>query len=807
MDSVKLIFDHAQPRLARPMLGILATGGVDGDRLSAKPISGWSDTYVSQTAGEDDTWVDPIMGMLMLTPLPLLTLWDTTDSGNFARLGLGDFTYSSSSNWVIHNVNGYASQYIHGLDPTVSSSFVTTASHPANQGIYFSAFVEDAANGERGYISVGWGGYQADVWFKFFASGAVEIYDGAELQGTEQLSALGSKTTNGSWGTWPKVVMIPMRSGILCYSSHGGGFFWEKPGVDAGQNDAPTITAAGSLWFEGSGSTTIEFAPLKYRSSGYRCTHPTEWPFEPQLGDEVYHRLYGPTTAQIGSAITAAFTKADDPTATLDGGTGWTGVGVKSAMVKLTFATDGTTSPFVAAVHSTVAGLIVDTNASEERDVTAHCSSLSFDVPESKDVSWEFTLVETETLQSEENGGEIANLRTLTNRPVLVRIGEIDVFDGMLAERPRQDIGPYRDADVLHFRCEGMIRLLKRFRFLDYYPFDGMKVHTALAKIANLAGIPEDRLAIEEFDLTAGAYSTPSRGGFQHLAKPGDTAYEWWETFMDEYLPDCHWCERPTDEGVVKLTVWSPENQPQTGYRIFDRSSSAREYLEGEDITGHELNNMVPARVYRSLHSTGIEPEANMIWVQGIDYKTRRPLVAYVNVDALQDPTLAPSERDPDWSGDILIYGVHNGGLSTQAEVEEAARRRERRMAYSRKLREVEIDLMSSLETGVPVWAGEGIEMVDTSDDASLVTDWTVVRFGGSFVREFEGSEREGQMIARPCRYVLEEIKGDTSKGLGHRLPGRSLRDMLVVVDGLRAYNSFAGRPDNAAPRITTVSL
>lgn len=824
-DVLTIHIDHAQPRNLRDALSFVTTGGSNENRITDRPTNGYSTYHRSQTSSEDDTWVDPITNTLMLMPLPLLSAWQSTSSGDFARLGTADLTLITSANWLEHNANGLASKFIHGKSATVQEAIRTTATQAANRALYITAKVSTAEGEDRPLMDVGWDYTNRDtptdtvaarpVYIAVNTSGRVQVFFNGELSGEGSLSAPGQQTNQTLNDQWLKLLLIPMGTGILIYSTNGGGFFWERPDVEPDDED-PIITPASDFWWYSYGAATVEAAPLRFRTSGYRCSLAAKWTEPPQVGAVEDHRYYGVNTDDI----TATFVELEDATTAFvpDGI-------VKECRVKFALTGSGTSTPFLWAAQSAYENALADTDDSEQKDITPYIHRASFDVPESTgSPTFDFTVKRLQDM--DDDLGVTPYFETMTNRPVLAKIGDVNLFDMMIAERPKVQRSTVRNADEMNVRCEGLFRLLRRFRFKDPVPLDGYSVSAVLEYLAIRSGIPIERLEIEDFGVDIGQFTRPSKGEFHACIKVGDTAAEWWDRIFSEYLSDCHWTEKPTADGV-KIVAFSPDNMPALSvpYRIFDTQEAARAHLEGLGYEGEDLEAEIPRRCFRKIDEEGFEPEANTVWVMGLDRRTWRPIVVYQrwpegtpipqeDLPGAIDPQLAPSLRPPEWSGDENLYGYYNEAFAAESQCEDAANRLFKRLAYGRHLAEIEIDLMVDPSTSLPLWTGNEIEVqrdrADMLEDGEpSVTTWTIVRFGGEFVREFNGTDQESPIVVRPCRYVIERQREDaeTSKGLGHVTIGGSLREMAAFMDIQKKQKNFYLSPKDLAPRITATEF
>lgn len=793
MDVLKIDLDHAQPRLKRDALSALVTSRYNDDKITDRPVDGWSAYWRSQTSSEDDTWIDPITGTLMLMPLPLTKAWATNGTGAFLRFTKANYTLVTGAGWVNHNANGQSSNYLHKLDAGADEVVKTTAAgyHNGefleNRPHYISYHITATDSEDRIVMDCGWDYDNRNtvhtgdrstypVYFRFWSSGKVEVYLNGTLNATDSISPVSKFAGDVKQNQHVQVLLIPMRdSGVLVYSTSGGGFFWERLDIEPDEAN-PVIVPAYEFWWYGYGVTSVECQPLGFRSSGYRASLAIHWSQAPQVGD-VADDVY--VFHDTGFAVSGTNTAVGSVVEQLDALTAFVPDGLtKSCRAKITLTGDGYGTPFVYGAQIGFPGEYGTTDNSEEREVQDWTVSAHLDVPESKqDLKFTFTLKDLATLQPE---GQFF-LETMSYRPIRARIGDMSLIDG-IAGAPALMWGSHRGVDEITFEVGGLFKQLELYRFTDAVALDRLSVKQCLDFLAQRAGIPVDRCDIEEFGIDVGEFSRPSKGEFHTRIEVGDTAAEWWNRIFDEYLPDCHWCERPTVGLVTKLVAFSPENAPTLAepYRIFDTTDAARAELEGLGNTGEDLDLLTASRTYRSLDQTILPPEANEAWVQGWDRRTNRPIVVYQRDSAAQDPELSPGNRPENW-GPLNRYGYINHAFATEAQCTDAVGRLAKRLFYPRKIREIEIDMMIDPDSLVPLWIGDEVELVEDRAEEQVVSRYRIIRFGVDFLREYDAGEDEtGSLIARPGRYVLEFIDtvNTTSLGLGHALPGSSLREM-----------------------------
>jgi hypothetical protein len=80
-DTLSILVNTAQNRISKERVTI-TVAGQDFD-----------------VASSSDTWTDPVTQTSMLLPVCLSETWQTTSSGDYARLTLSDFGLGSSALW------------------------------------------------------------------------------------------------------------------------------------------------------------------------------------------------------------------------------------------------------------------------------------------------------------------------------------------------------------------------------------------------------------------------------------------------------------------------------------------------------------------------------------------------------------------------------------------------------------------------------------------------------------------------------------------------------------------------------------
>jgi hypothetical protein len=160
--------------------------------------------------------------------------------------------------------------------------------------------------------------------------------------------------------------------------------------------------------------------------------------------------------------------------------------------------------------------------------------------------------------------------------------------------------------------------------------------------------------------------------------------------------------------------------------------------------------------VARKFKPTILEPEANEVWMVGMDPYSKAPIRCYWKDSEAQDPTVAPSARNSRWIGEKRVLGIYNSRLRSVAAVKRALKIEVPRVSEYTHLAELECDMLR-LPDGSPVWGDDLIWVQDHGTyvvkaiphiDLELEPDRTYLRAGDG---------RDGHW--RPATYTLLRIK------------------------------------------------
>lgn len=100
-------------------------------------------------------------------------------------------------------------------------------------------------------------------------------------------------------------------------------------------------------------------------------------------------------------------------------------------------------------------------------------------------------------------------------------------------------------------------------------------------------------------------------------------------------------------------------------------------------------------RTVKALDKIYEKPEANRIFIVGLDKATGDRLQLLLDDDASQNPILAPSLRPNNWLGDVNPFVMINDKLNTKTDISQAANQFYAKLTPGRELVELETDLLT----------------------------------------------------------------------------------------------------------------
>lgn len=724
--SVEILFDVAQDRIVRDRMASYVTGELLNAR--GEPIPGWG-------APEDgNCYVEPTRQRLILCPLPFLPAWQTNTGGLYARLQVSDLrNYNggspialSGSDWITTSDRASGDYWIElvasGGNPGIT--IVTNATYAANRGFYFEQFNAASSQDKATYTEVGF--YRSSdtpdtgsIKLRLYQSGEVWVYRYGALV------AKGNRTGPATPQAAPLekvgyiILPCPPRD-IIVLTSDGQGFCHT---LQIG--DEETITDDNSRFFvrhPAPQAVKFQLAPLTFASTGYVSGVTSVFQEPPPSGSTATLRAIYDVPG-YGTEPTVAASLREVGSSSM-----FTPDGVKrEAQIRLTLTGDGTNTPIVHAASAEYDAEI-DSTPDASTDVVPFITELHLSVPEQvQGTELQITLKNPDALEA----AGVIGARTMASRPVRCAINGWTVLDGV-ADAPRALDRATSETQRVHVRVRDWTKLLENQYLPDDVVHDGAPLHEELARLLRIGGIPDEAIYIPDMGYTIPASESPSQGEWSVVTRAGTSILAGFTNLIDSYCPNAFVGIVP-NAGVPQFQVVLPES--------FDEFAAATLYRTTEDAMG--LGGWgeaeASAHVFRDWQTEILEPEANDIWVTGLDRRTGRPIVVHYPDRESQDPTLDPEARPTNWLGSIRRYGLYDPNLPTLEACIRAAELLYQRLTPARVIDEFLAELQLWPD-GYPVWRGamfelwDGTQTIETrlqsfSGRFDLVDGWQEMRY------------------------------------------------------------------------------
>lgn len=686
---ILLALDHAQKRMGRDRLTVLAEGSYKAERGGR--VTGWD------LRNSTDVWQDPITYTAMLLPGPMdRENWASGTSGIYDKYGIADCTFSAATGWSDTDVPGGAG-WMRKAECSDDTIYTPTLSN-INQGMWVARYAF-AASDTFVLFECGWSDDGSrEVALRVWSNGEVDVYKGGALVGDGKIS--GGQSAASTKEDWVGVMILPFRRReLLVVSNKGDGFshlFVDLPEDGLVQE----ITPATKFWVNiPSGTATIQVAKVQFKSSGtlystkrFFASAPPATP--PSLSTEVIGDApgYGSVTSTLTlheSDLSGAFT----PNGTK-----------KDCRIKIALTGGPSASPFIYAGFAAYEYGVVDSDDSEETEVEWQACSLT--VPDSPDGT-KFIF----GIRDPENAGP-DRLTLVGNRPTSITMGTKIIVDGRTGP-PKVTRGKNAQLDVLALDVLDSWEALKQYRFQERLPLDGLDWKVALELLFGLACFESTQLDIEDPGLTLGLASSPTAGEWSVLIKEGDTCAQWVERLFEGFAGDWFYGLVPQSTGKPKFIARSPASLSTTAdVNLYTTRNAALSQLATEGMSAADRGRYAWQRLVQGLRETRVFPEATDIRVTGLDLRQNKYLQASYVDEAAEDPTIAPSLRQDNWMGTKVRFGYVEPMLTTQELVDDAAAKLGDRITRVRTLVDFESDFIIK-PNGVPLWRGEVVQIND----------------------------------------------------------------------------------------------
>lgn len=738
---IKVYIDNGEPR-------------VDLGR-SAASVDG---TNWDRALSDATTYIDPVTSTAMLAPLPITSAWETTFSGNYARLGQTNLVFPTPGKWKVNQIRA-ANDFWHegqGVNEVVT----TRVTPPSNTGMHVAAYIDGVgSNANTVILECGWGrGYGVEVQLR--SNGTYRIYKGGSLVGEYTPDAATrttqrvAKTGNDSRRKFVALTMIPLRlRDLLIIDANGSGIvhtFTDLPPWDEFTGGPlPTIVPSAPFYiYNPVGKAAWQMAQVYYETSGavYSKIQRSRYPW-PSGASSLNTRYYAHNFG-TGSSITPTISlaNASGGALTLDGTQ-------DQSRVKIALTGTGSNNLGVYSADAWY-GPTYTTTYNDPKDVTTAIESLGFEVDENGRVR-----VRISGRRKLLADAGVDRPQLIGNRPFLIAIEddttptpvETPVVLGTLGppqvEYLAVDTSANNDLALLSFDGADRSDLFDRSWIPQPLPYDNVAIDVVVNDLLAQAGI-EPGYTDTEID-TVGANATLSMdislGKYAVLPDRGDTVGTWLDKLHSEYCSTWQrgWVPNSTAYKYVWIDI--DARTPTSSMTLYPTTANA--------ISGGVSAALAPNRVYRSLTTINERPEANQVQVVGQDPATGRVLSDTWNDDASQDPTLAPASRPVNWVGFVEPVLYQDPAINSTTALGNIGLVLAQRLMPGRTLVEFDADFIVKATNNVPLWIGDVVTI--KNPDNTTMGDFRIV----AIPSVTSVMERETGVQVRQARYRAVKLR------------------------------------------------
>lgn len=725
-------------------------------------------------------FVDGITQTGMLAPLPLTPEWETTTSGDYARLGKSAYTFDlppfvaegtpppypdgspgSPDKWNEFNYGLSGDVFMQAQG--VNDRAITNARYDKNRAFHLAWFAYNEGKTSQVQIEFGWISENGFIGCYCWTDGKIQIFkNGTQvgqgnaferkvttqtIYGKERSSQnLHHKARKGDAKQLAQQLVqmqiIPCRRrDLLFLTNQGGGFRFTFADLDPDNPDNEITPAkARFFWRVSQGQATVQCAPLRFKTSGY-------------LLSDAFTLSEPPVSLANGGHNATVSAYLDQPGL----GTGTYGVTLIDASdvslpefhpnntkdrvrLKVDLTSDGTGSYWVYGAAGVFDAITKNTQEKgySSTDITSYVQQASLSVPENPaDVLFKVTC--NKPLDMEEAGTYF--ISQVANRSIEAGFDGISFLTGR-SKTPNRKNGNTDDNSHLMLEFRDRCKALEEYRFKQALPYDGMELADALTSIVMLVGIPAEQILIAPFGFNLPTIGQSSEGEFALYPEVGDKAIDWLLRLLNTYAPHCDWGFVPTADGSIfmvrSLDDLNAQDPVYTLYTSID---------DAINIGGLSRSD-APMFVCRTMDYTPIECEANDIYVTGRDPRTAQIIQVRLQDTASCDPTTIPSLRPRNWLGEPRPYAWADPSITDIDTASWVAACLQRRLTQTRELYPFTTEFMVT-EDGSPVWKGDVITLYG-------IGDVRITTLSAQF--QTVGDE----LIWRPTHYTSEFVRYPT---------------------------------------------
>lgn len=556
---IKVEVDHSQRRISADRLQVFSCGR-DFDTINFS-----------------NCWMDEITFTLMLEPMFVNSLFQTTNTGIYQKLGLSSFTLDDSSKWEERQDNTIKGPWLCVKDTSSSGrNAISNSPLGLNRGVYICTFMSNQGKNVN-LLDFGINpsiDHNSGWYFKMFSGGNLEVYKNGVLlkngnfhgKGFHPSEKKSSNSTSSIILSTVELWIQPFRDkDLLIYSpSHGGGFYVTDPDISDEEENPIIISSLDKIWIESvHGLTQVMVCPTRFQSSGYVTSKDVSF-FEPPeltdvkdtylnddwLGGEQEYKIFG-SSSNSGNTENLILEILDE-----DGNIFVPDSNRQICKMKVSFSTGNDHySPYLYASLFSYKYRVDDTDGSEKSDITEFISSCSLSLGQrAGDCNLDLSINKADHIEQ----NVTPKISIIENRPVLLSLDDVPLLS--MVNKIKDDDYSFNDeVNRISMECFTYWNLLEQYEFVERIPWDDFYFKDALVYIGELSGIPVERINITDENFRIKYNPGKDSNDFKLIAKVGDNADEWFIKLIELFAPTYYYGIRPSVDGD-ELYALSPDD-------------------------------------------------------------------------------------------------------------------------------------------------------------------------------------------------------------------------------------------------------
>lgn len=725
-DVLGITFDHAQQRLKARSTRIALLG---------------EELFDERFTGAGNLFMLPGANCLCLKPYQMDAEYDTSNSGNYAKLTIGGgLEVLTSGSWKPHeDFNGAGNFY--ACDAPGAGEYIrTSAKVGLNRPVVLSVHAYDAGDkykiADFGYADTAIDPDDSGVGLGFvlWSDGTLEVWKGgswyADLKGLQ----IDKNHLNRIFifpcrrrelvvftAAYQRGTVVP--SGVARYTFED---------IDEGEAE-PVISPHAKFFVRpgggGTGSLKVQFQPLTFPTAGTSLSRTWSFGDAPREGstlgdryftywDSAYATRTDPPYTGDTYTDTSAATFLDIRT-TVNGAFTPDGV-ISQVKARCQLTGDGLYTPFLYGVVAWYPADTRNTNGGAEfeaRDWWTKCDLNVPDEPFGARASVEMLVareyVEEETDQTELLTSRMHEPFTMSWRPVKLERGSAHVLDAVL-RRPRLIDSIRDETKRFQFEAQTIFRMLEKHLAVTRMPFDGWLLchpesRCAVRHVIEEAGIGCD-LVLSDFNYTIGQVPHESCSEWNVAWEVGESALQMLDKLF-RLASDGFMGERPAVD-YPEFHFRTKEDMDAEAPKLTLYRSVADAMAAEPSLTESEAAELL----YDGFREETGEIEAGEVRATGLDPRTGAILQSVARNDALTDPEVAPSAREPGWCGFPLTAGVSSRTFRQQEDCDKAVTALLPVATQQLTVGEFNANTLLLTIDGRPLWRGDKVTLDGIGD-------------------------------------------------------------------------------------------